>query len=163
MQADASDDVTMTPSEIAQQNAPHIMNLQGLSLSPSPWAEHDASSAEDKKPEQQQRSKREMLAQQRREAEDLQQRKDASDQKYRSYMTMVATEERQARTQGDPMDPDALISALHTGMDLISGGGMGSILMNNVTEDAMKGGEEPGSQDTAAPRTGPTNQPLRND
>ncbi|MHB1631157.1 MAG: hypothetical protein ACYCQL_02895 [Acidithiobacillus sp.] len=164
--SDPTDDVPMTPDVIAQQNAsPHIMNLQGLSLSPSPWDETSSSSSqEEEKAERQFKNKREMLAQQQREEQERLRRRDESDRRYRSYMAAMATEERQARTKGEPMDPDAMISMLHMGMDAISGGGAGSMISGIVTEDAIKGEERPGEeQESASSQEPPLQQPLRND
>ena len=164
--SDPTDEVPMTPDVIAQQNAsPHIMNLQGLSLSPSPWDEASSSSSPaEEKAERQFKNKREMLAQQQREEQERLRRHDESDRRYRSYMAAMATEERQARTKGEPMDPDAMISMLHMGMDAISGGGAGSMISGIVTEDIAKGEDGPdGDQGRTSKQEAPLQQPLRND
>lgn len=161
---DSTEEVPMTPDVIAQQGAsPRIMNLQGLALSPSPWDESSQPSGDEEKVERHYKNKRGMLAQQQREEQERRQRHDASDRKYRSYMAAMATEDRQARIQGNPMDPDAMVSMLHLGMDALSGGGAGSMISGIVTEDIAKGEESQAPVQESESASAPFHQPLRDD
>lgn len=164
--SDSTEEVPMTPGVIAQQNGRNdqgpIMNFQGLTQSPSPWDESAHAPGEEKKDERERRSKREMLAQQQREEQERRERRGESDRKYQSYMAAVAAEELRSRTSGEPMDPESMISMLHTGMDAMTGGGASAI--SGITmENAAKGEDGGHDQEEEDLPASPLHQPLRND
>ena len=159
--ADAEDDVVMTPGAVAEQNQLHVRNFQGLSLSPSPWEDLPESRADDTVEKVRKTRRQELEDRQRAEREQAQ-REDAYGRRYRSYMAVLSTEARQARTQGADVDPDTMVSLLHMGMDAISGGGVGAVVHGIVAEDMTKGDTE--SQETRQGqdrRATSVNQPLR--
>lgn len=148
--ANAEDDVTMTPETIANQTRfVRVRNFQGLSLSPSPW-ENVVDDDSAGKVEQARRTRRQELEERRRAEQDAAQREEARDRRYRSYLAMVSTEARQARVQGSDVDPDAVVSALHMGMDAMSGG-IGSALHGAVMEDVAKGNSDSDTAENSPP------------
>ena len=150
--SDSTQDVPMTPGVIAQQNEGNdqcrVLNLQGLPLSTPQWGKESSQAPheEKKKKDEREQSKRRKLAQQQQEERDRLERHEDFDRRYRSYMAVLATEELQSRTKGEPMDPESMISMLHAGMDAMTSG-LPSAIHGITAEHAVQGADGDRNQD----------------